>query len=125
MFADVVRMACMSAVGNAISISEALEILSKRRGKPPNRNTIFRWIKQGCRGVRLGAEMQGGIWFTSLDAINEFCATLTSQHGGHEPVTKSSDFRRQVIETRRQLEHGVNGSKRRKAKFDQIEMSDL
>lgn len=55
-----------------LSLSDAIELLPKRRGKPLSVQTIIRWIKRGCRGNFLDAEMVGGCWFTSETAVRDF-----------------------------------------------------
>ena len=42
--------------------------------------TIYRWINQGCRGVRLEAARVGGRWRTSEEAIQRFSNRLTPNH---------------------------------------------
>lgn len=42
--------------------------------------TIYRWITQGSRGVRLEAAKVGGRWRTSEEAIQRFSDRLTPKH---------------------------------------------
>lgn len=54
----------------------------RRKGKKPHVATIYRWAKQGCRGVRLEAIRVGGTVCTSREAVQRFCDRLTAIDNG-------------------------------------------
>lgn len=52
--------------------------------KPVHINTVRRWITRGVKGtrgtrVKLEAVRQGGMWVTSVEALERFAAALTGQ----------------------------------------------
>ncbi len=46
-------------------------------GRAPHRDTIARWARQGCRGVRLETVLLGGRRYSSLEAVERFITTLS------------------------------------------------
>ena len=38
----------------------------------PHRATLIRWATRGCRGRRLRAELHGGRWYVTEDALRDF-----------------------------------------------------
>lgn len=44
-----------------------------------SRNTLQKWIKQGCRGIVLEVSPYGGLWRTSKEAIDRFQSALLEQ----------------------------------------------
>ena len=62
-----------------IPFVEAAKRLPRRRaGRPTHVATLHRWRSRGLRGVRLEAVRVGGVWHTSVEALNRFFARLTS-----------------------------------------------
>lgn len=57
---------------NLVALTECSEHLPKRRGRPINISTIYRWAQRGCRGKRLETCTIGGIRYTSFEAMNRF-----------------------------------------------------
>ena len=47
------------------------------KGRTPHRDTISRWARLGCRGVRLESVLLGGRRYTSLEAIERFITKLS------------------------------------------------
>ena len=41
-------------------------------GKRPSPATVWRWLRKGCRGVKLNALMLGGQWLCTEDDFREF-----------------------------------------------------
>jgi hypothetical protein len=63
----------MSAIfTDLIELSEAAKLLPKRHGKKIHVKTIKRWIVKGCRGIRLGGQKIGDVWFTSAAWLRQF-----------------------------------------------------
>ena len=62
-----------------ISLTEAARHLPKRRkGVRPNVATLFRWTKNGCRGIVLESLQVGGTRCTSIAALQRFFERLTA-----------------------------------------------
>lgn len=55
-----------------ISLNEAADLLPRRNGQKVSIQTLMRWIKQGCRGVKLSAWKWGGRWYTSPEELDLF-----------------------------------------------------
>ncbi len=62
---------------NVIPLSEVANFVPRRRGKPINLSTVYRWVVRGIRGVRLERVQIGGLTYTSVEAIERFFETLT------------------------------------------------
>jgi hypothetical protein len=45
---------------------------------PPSLGTVYRHIRQGCRGARLESFVCGGKRYTSVEAIGRFIAATTA-----------------------------------------------
>ena len=55
-----------------------LDILPHRRqGKRPNVSTLYRWAKQGIKGIRLETIRVGGTLCTSTQAVQRFIEAST------------------------------------------------
>lgn len=55
-----------------IPLNEAIDRLPKRNGKRIHVQTVIRWIKRGCKGVKLSARKVGWTWFTTQEWLDEF-----------------------------------------------------
>ena len=62
-----------------ITLSEAANLLPKRRGRKRSISTLKRWIAKGCRGVRLYAWRSGNEWFTTPEALAQFERECTAR----------------------------------------------
>jgi hypothetical protein len=61
-----------------ITMSAATRRLPARSGgKRPHPATVYRWAKQGVRGVKLESIRCGGSLCTSAEALQRFCEALT------------------------------------------------
>ena len=61
-----------------IPLSETPRHLPKRpNGKRLHISAIYRWIKQGVRGIRLEALRLGGTTYTSCEALQRFASRLS------------------------------------------------
>ena len=49
-----------------------LDAIEEATGRRPHISTAIRWRTRGCLGIRLEAEMIGGQWFTTIDAVKAF-----------------------------------------------------
>lgn len=61
-----------------VSLTEATKIIPKRNGKRPAIATLWRWCRQGVRGVHLEYIRMGRNLATSREAINRFFNALAS-----------------------------------------------
>jgi hypothetical protein len=55
-----------------VTFSQAAEHLPKINGKKIHVSAIWRWAREGVRGVRLEALLMGGRWLTSVQALERF-----------------------------------------------------
>ncbi len=46
-------------------------------GRAPHPETIARWARRGCRGIRLETVLLGGRRYSSLEAIERFFNSLS------------------------------------------------
>ncbi len=49
-----------------------------RAGKPITTQAVYNWTISGVRGIRLERAKLGGVWVTSLEAIQRFMERLTA-----------------------------------------------
>ncbi|MBI3465351.1 MAG: DUF1580 domain-containing protein [Planctomycetes bacterium] len=82
------------AAETVLSLSEAARYLPRRRaGKNPHVSTLFRWARDGLRGVRLETIRVGGTLCTSLEALQHFCERLTNPDAARAPCSNSAMMR--------------------------------
>jgi hypothetical protein len=91
----------MTISGTKISLPEAARLFPKRNGKAPHIKSIRRRILHGCRGVKLRAVKDGGLWLTTADWIEQFQQACTRQampttelHPEQHPEQHSENFHR-------------------------------
>jgi hypothetical protein len=75
-----------------LTLGQAAQRLPRRRrGRPVNISTVFRWIAHGIRGVRLEGIRVGGAIHTSEEALQRFADRLTdvSQLQAVSPSSRS------------------------------------
>ena len=53
------------------------KVAERFTGKRPAPATVWRWLRKGCRGVKLNALMLGGQWLCSEDDFREFLRAQT------------------------------------------------
>ncbi|QDV73804.1 DUF1580 domain-containing protein [Botrimarina mediterranea] len=61
-----------------VSLQEVPDYLPTRRGKKVHITTIYRWVLKGVRGKVLESALLGGIRYTSLEALQRFLGTTTT-----------------------------------------------
>ncbi len=74
-----------------LTITEASKLpmfSRRRRGRPINVSTIWRWAKRGVRGIRLETELQGGMRLTSEEALIRFFTALQAIRDGAPVVPR-------------------------------------
>ncbi|MDY0169429.1 MAG: DUF1580 domain-containing protein [Thermoguttaceae bacterium] len=65
------------------TLTEAANLIPRRRqGKRCHRATIFRWTRDGLKGVKLESIPIGGTRCTSVEAIKRFFARLAELDSG-------------------------------------------
>lgn len=83
-----------------ITLNEAARILPKR----PHVSCLYRWTKQGCRGVVLESVQVGGTRCTSKEALQRFCERLTDWTRCNPKVRSESTRRRSAGRASKRLE---------------------
>lgn len=53
------------------------DVAHRLTGRRPSHATQWRWLRQGCRGVKLKALMLGGQWLCTEDDFREFLRAQT------------------------------------------------
>ncbi len=75
-------------------------IAEQRLGKAISPATLWRWIRQGCHGVRLEVVVVGGVRYTTAAAFGAFIRGQTAAVLGHispEPSGERSEATRQKL----------------------------
>ena len=68
-----------------LTLSQLAKRLPRHRNdRPVHPSTCHRWRSPGVRGVRLECLRIGGIWHTSWQAFQRFCARLTAMADGSD-----------------------------------------
>jgi hypothetical protein len=60
-----------------VSLKDAMEFVPGRNGKKATLNTLYRWTRSGCFGVRLEYIFIGGVRYTSREALLRFFGEIT------------------------------------------------
>ena len=61
-----------------VLLSKAAVLLPIRNEKKVHPSTLHRWRSKGVRGIRLVCNRVGNCWFTTQNAIEEFCGKLSA-----------------------------------------------
>jgi hypothetical protein len=77
-----------------VSLAEASKLVPGR----PHISSIFRWMGNGVRGVKLESCLLGGRRYTSVEALERFAARTTAAAEGHSLPTRTSKQREQAIQ---------------------------
>jgi hypothetical protein len=64
-------------------------------------STVIRWVRRGCRGVRLEAVRVGGRWVTSREALDRFVERLNQPSGSSPPIRTTHVRTRQLEKAER------------------------
>jgi len=59
-------------------VEAARKLPAGRGGRPTHTSTIYRWVVDGVRGVRLDGLRLGGRWLTSEAALQRFAVALSA-----------------------------------------------
>ena len=87
-----------------LTLTEAARRLPRRRrGKRPHVATLYRWVQQGVRGVKLEAIQVGGTLCTSLEALQRFCERCTDP-SSRPPSSTSKSREREIKKAERELD---------------------
>jgi len=71
------------ATEELLSLRQACQLLPRRRkGKRPSYACVWRWARKGCHGTRLETIKIGSMLFTSIQAVQRFCDTITAKDNG-------------------------------------------
>lgn len=79
------------AIEQRLTLHQVAAMLPGNRNKPLSYTTVWRWVKQGVRGVRLEAAPMGGRWVTNLDAVQRFSERLAQLNDVAPPAPRSLD----------------------------------
>lgn len=65
----------------------------RRTGKNPSPATQWRWIRKGCRGVKLEAVQCFGAWYTTATAFSRFIQGMTQAalESSESPAERSEE----------------------------------
>ena len=61
-----------------VLLSKAAVLLPTRNEKKVHPSTLHRWRSKGIRGIRLVCTRIGGCWYTTQNALEEFCRKLSA-----------------------------------------------
>ncbi len=56
----------------AIPLSDVPRYVPKRRGKKVHYSTVYRWATKGARGRTLETVLNGGLRYTTIEAVRRF-----------------------------------------------------
>jgi hypothetical protein len=75
-----------------LTLAELAKRLPRRRqNRPVHPSTVHRWRRPGIAGVRLECLRVGGVWCTSLAAVQRFCERLSRADPRPSPGQAASD----------------------------------
>ncbi len=66
-------------------------IAKQRLGKAISPATLWRWVRQGCRGVRLEVVVVGSTWYTTPAAFGAFIRGQTDAAFGDDSPESSGE----------------------------------
>jgi hypothetical protein len=72
-----------------VLVSDLPKRLPKRGNKYVHISAVYRWMKQGCAGVRLETVFYCGNRYTSEEAVNRFWQSVTAAKDGKLASCKS------------------------------------
>lgn len=84
---------------NVFPVNEAPKHIPGR----PSQASVWRWVLQGCGGIKLESTLIGGRRLTSTEAIQRFADARTAQANG-EPVPSRTPRQRQAAIDRAEAE---------------------
>ena len=93
-----------------LSLGEATRAVPAIEGKHPNASTIFRWTRDGVRGVRLDSIRLGRRLCTSREALQRFVVALNDA-----PAPQNRPRTATGTRTAAQRERDVTAAKKRLA----------
>ena len=94
-----------------LSLSEAAKALPRVEGKRPHTSTIFRWTRDGVRGVRLDSVRLGRRLCTSREALQRFVTALSEA----PPLERKPQPRNPRGRTDKQRAHDMAQARKRLA----------
>lgn len=106
-----------------IDLSEAANLLPRRHGRKIHVKTIKRWIIKGCRGIRLGGQKIGDVWFTSAAWMKQFhddCTRKASPDGDRPMAVSTAASRAAEKELVRRF--GFNATETDGAKTEMLDL---
>jgi hypothetical protein len=78
---------------SVIFLTDVVEYLPRSGDSPVHASTVMRWVRRGCRGVKLEAARLGGRWVTSREALTRFVERLSRPAGPCPPEVLSPGAR--------------------------------
>jgi hypothetical protein len=77
-----------------LSFGDATKALPGR----PHISSIYRWASRGVRGAKLESVLVGGRRYTSVEAVERFCARATAAASREPPPLRTPRERQRAIE---------------------------
>ena len=65
-----------------ITLSQAVNLIPRRRGQKVRNSTIWRWIVSGKKGIRLEGMKTPAGWCTTAEAMGRFLSALADKSRG-------------------------------------------
>jgi hypothetical protein len=88
-----------------LSLADASQCFPTRDGKSASVESVRRWVKQGCRGVRLQSQFYAGQFWTTHEWVDAFKAEITKRQVGLTslPVSRPGTSIKRLLKER----HGI------------------
>lgn len=101
----------MLATEQGMTFSESARWLGERHGRKITPSTVWRWARVGVRGQKLESRLLGGMFLTSIEALDRFSKALAE--AAPEPRRHSRTESSPRGRTARQREHAIAQAERR------------
>ena len=70
-----------------ITLRDVARYVPTRRGRKIHYSTVFRWVTRGARGRVLASVLVGGVRFTTVEALQRFLNSSSSESVQHAVET--------------------------------------
>jgi hypothetical protein len=97
-------MSIDTSVESILTLAQAARLVPRRRKKRPcNICTLWRWVHLGIKGIHLESVVIGGTTCTSKEALQRFYANLTDQAEAQRTPSKKPTPRRRSVECAKRI----------------------